>query len=52
MNDFKYLGFFELLGRGSGPSKSQGNALSPSNFQMPLYLGEISEIFRENERGS
>ena len=35
MDGFKYLCFFKLLGRVSGPSKSQGNALSPFNFQMP-----------------
>ena len=32
---FQVLRFFQLLGRGSGPSKSQGNALSPFNLQIP-----------------
>ena len=32
---FQVLMFFQLLGRGSGPSKSQGNALSPFNLQRP-----------------
>ena len=32
---FQVLRSFQLLGRGSGPSKSQGNALSPFNLQIP-----------------
>ena len=32
---FQVLRLFQLLGRGLGPSKIQGNALSPFNFQMP-----------------
>ena len=41
---------FQLLGRRSGPSKSQGNALSPFNLQIPKCLGKLVNYLGKNER--